>query len=81
MDVSAFSKELILILRQNKDNNKLHLMRLRRNISQTDLAFLSCVSLRTIQDYEQNRRDIRKASSLILYNLAKSLNCNIEDII
>jgi len=49
--------------------------------SQSELAKRSGVSLRSIQMYEQQNKDINKASAETLYRLAKFLGCTIEDLI
>ena len=49
--------------------------------TQAELAKLSGVSLRSIQMYEQRRKDINKASADTLYSIAKVLGCTIEDLI
>ena len=56
-------------------------MRLKRNLSQSQLAYLSDVNIRNIKTYEQNENDINKAQVNILLSLARVLNCNIEDIL
>ena len=48
--------------------------------SQAELARQSGVSLRSIQMYEQRRKDINKASVETIYSLAKALGCEIEDL-
>ena len=49
--------------------------------TQTELAQLSGVSLRSIQMYEQRNKDINKASVDTVYRLAKTLGCVMEDLI
>lgn len=56
-------------------------IRINKGISQSDLANQSGVSLRTIQEYEQGRKSLNKASGETLYKLSKALNCNIEDLL
>lgn len=56
-------------------------IRERKGLSQSQLAELSNVSIRTIQNYEQGTRDINKAPGKILNSLAKALDCRIEDLI
>ena len=56
-------------------------IRQKRGISQTQLANLSNVPLRTIKAYEQGTVDIAKAQAETLYALAQTLNCSIEDLI
>ena len=48
--------------------------------TQAELARLSGASLRSIQMYEQRRKDINKASVETLYSIAKTLGCAIEDL-
>lgn len=48
--------------------------------SQSELARLSGVSLRSIQMYEQRKKDINKASVETVYRLAKALGCTVEDL-
>lgn len=57
-----------------------NLKRIRKayGISQSELSKRSQVSLRSIQMYEQRNKDINKASGETLYNLAKSLGCDME---
>lgn len=47
-------------------------------LSQSKLAKLADVKLRSIQMYEQRKNDINKAQGETLYKLAKVLICNIE---
>ena len=61
--------------------SKLKEMRLKRNLSQSQLAYLSDVNIRNIKTYEQSENDINKAQVNILLSLARVLNCSIEDIL
>ena len=61
--------------------NKLKSIRIKRGYSQCKLAELSGVNLRMIQYYEQGVKDINLAQGKTLYNLAKTLNCNIEELL
>ena len=63
-----------------KDTN-LKRIRAAYGCTQAELAKLSGVSLRSIQMYEQRRKDINKASVETLYSIAKVLGCTIEDLI
>ncbi len=56
-------------------------LRLARDLSQSKLALLANVELRSIQMYEQRRNDINKAKAETLYKLARVLGCNIEDLL
>ena len=50
-------------------------------MSQRQLATLSHVSIKTIQAYEQGRKDINKAESLSLFKMAQVLDCEMEDLL
>jgi transcriptional regulator with XRE-family HTH domain len=58
---------------------KLKEKRLQAGLSQSQLAKLSGVSVRTIQSCEQGIRNI--TSYVILKQLASTLKCEIEDLI
>lgn len=60
---------------------KLTEIRKKRGLTQAELAEASNVSYRTIQEYEQERSDLKKASVSTVYQIAKTLNCTIEDLI
>lgn len=55
-------------------------LRSRAGLSQSALAQLSGVSLRSIQMYEQRRNDISKAQFNILHALARTLGCTVYDL-
>ncbi len=59
------------------------LKRIRTNYgcTQSELSKLSGVSLRSIQMYEQRRKNINKSSAESLYSIAKVLGCSMEDLI
>ena len=52
-----------------------------RGLSQSQLAAVSGLSLRSIQLYEQRQNDINNAQYNRLYVLAKTLGCTIEDLL
>lgn len=78
MDIS---QSMELIARHLKPVCTLKEIRQTRGLSQTQLANLSNVPLRTIKAYEQGTVDISKAQAETLYSLALILNCSIEDLI
>lgn len=55
--------------------------RMLAGISQSELAKLSGVSIKTIQAYESGARDINKASVSTATDLANALLCEIKDIL
>ena len=56
-------------------------LRIKNNLSQSQLANQAGISVRTLQDYEQERKNINYAKAITVYKLSKILNCNIEDIL
>ena len=64
-----------------KVKSKLKEMRLKRNLLQSQLAYLSDINIRNIKTYEQNENDINKTQVNILLSLDRVLNCSIEDIL
>ena len=73
----------VLELYENKISieSKLKKYREKKNYSQSDLALVSEVPLRTIRSYEQGTNDITKGQVETIYKLAKALDCKIEDLI
>ena len=54
--------------------------RIWKGLSQNELADLSHVAIRNIEDYEQNPEKINYASCNNVFKLAKVLDCSIEDL-
>ena len=68
-------------IREHFKDTNLKRIRTAYGCTQSELAKHSGVSLRSIQMYEQRRKDINKASAETLYSIAKVLGCTIEDLI
>ena len=60
---------------------KLQEKRKLAGLSQICLAEKAGISFRTLQDYEQGRRLINKASGEQLRSLAVALDCTIEELL
>ena len=80
-DISKLVEILNDIFKKKYPDTNLKRIRMEANLTQTELAKRSGVSLRSIQMYEQKNKDINKANVTSLYMLSKALNCNIEDLI
>ena len=78
-DITKFIEVLDKINKKKPSNLKK--IRINHGCSQRELSEMSGVSLRSIQMYEQKRKDINKAQVEAVYKLAKALGCNIEDIL
>lgn len=79
-DITKFIDVAKTYVKKSQTTN-LKKARQARELSQSELAKLSGVDLRSIQMYEQRRNDINKAQGETLYKLSKVLGCNIEDLL
>lgn len=68
------------IIKNNPKPARLQVIRKSASLSQSELSKISGVSLRSIQMYEQKKKDINKAELHTVHNLAKALGCKMEDL-
>lgn len=81
MDIRHFVNKMNdLYLTANKDTN-LKKMRNQAGYSQKQLAEISGVPIRTIQQYEQRQKNINKAQVEYLLKLSTTLCCDVESLI
>ena len=80
-DISKFVDILNTRIRETFPDTNLKRIRSNYGCTQAELARLSGVSLRSIQMYEQRKKDINKASAETLLALSKVLGCTMEDLI
>lgn len=66
---------------RNEPVNRLAYWRSMSNLSQSQLACAVGISVRTLQDYEQNRKPIERAAAITVYHLARAVGKTVEDII
>lgn len=81
MDIEHFIEDLNKKCNAIEQETRLKTIRENRGISQTELAKLSGVKLRSIQMYEQKVNDIDKAQVGTIYKLSRVLGCTIEDLL
>ena len=81
IDVLRFIEDLSEKLLGIEKDTHLKIIRESRGISQSDLARLSGVKLRSIQLYEQRVNDIDRAQAGTLYKLSRVLGCTVEDLL
>lgn len=81
MDISRFIESMEKRYNETISETKLRKIRESRNLSQSELAKLSSVNIRSIQLYEQRVNDIDKAQAQTLYKLSFILGCDIEDLL
>ncbi|WP_302625162.1 helix-turn-helix domain-containing protein [uncultured Eubacterium sp.] len=80
MDVRHFVDKMNELYWETKKETNLKIRRKKLGISQSKLAELTGIAVRTIQQYEQRQRDINKAKAEYLVILARVLYCNVEDL-
>ena len=80
-DITKFAEIVDSRIREKNPETNLKRIRVAYGSTQSDLAKKSGVSLRSIQMYEQRKKDINKASAETIFRLAKSLGCSVEDLI
>ena len=81
MDIRQFVDKLNEFYKEQKQDTNLKLLRSQLGMSQRELAELSGVPLRTIQQYEQRQKNINNAKAEYIIRLAKVLVCDVEDLI
>lgn len=81
MDIRHFVDRMNELYRFAKPDTNLKQIRQHMDLSQRDLAVLSDIPIRTIQQYEQRQKNINKAQAEYLIRLSRALCCNVEDLI
>lgn len=76
-----FIEVLNRYIEKQRKRSRLKEYRMDCGITQIELSKRSGVSLRSIQMYEQLRKDINKASVTSVVNLAKALGCEVEELL
>ncbi len=81
MDIRQFCDAMSEHLRKVRPETNLKHLRVQNGLTQSELAEISGVPLRTIQQYEQRQKNINKAQVEYLDMLSSALNCSIEQLI
>ena len=81
MDVESFVTRVSEIINERKNMTNLMAMRIKRNLTRKELSELSNVPLRTIEQYEQRRKNINKASAEDVLAMARTLLCKPEELL
>lgn len=79
-DISKFVDIADERIREYFKDTNLKRIRTTYGCTQAELAKQSGVTLRSIQMYEQRRKNINKASVESLYRISKVLGCTVEDL-
>lgn len=80
MDIRQYVDKMHELIRVAKPETNLKHLRQKAGLSQRELADLSGVPLRTIQQYEQRQKSINKAQAEYLVMLSKTLRCAVDDL-
>lgn len=56
-------------------------LRKAKKLSQAQLSEIAGVNLRTLQDYEQGRKNINKAEAMTVYKLSVALDCEVWELL
>ena len=72
---------MIELYNNRKEYANLKKFRLAAGFSQSELAEISGVPVRTIQQYEQSQKNINAAKAETVVKLAKSLNTTVEKLL
>ncbi len=80
MDIRQFVDKVNAMYRAAKPETNLKLLRQRAGLSQRELADLSNIPVRTIQQYEQRQKNINKAQAEYLVVFAEVLCCDVRDL-
>ena len=81
MDISKFIETMDEKCAKALPECRFKKLRESRGLSQTELAKISGVSLRSIQMYEQRVNDIDKAQAQTIYKLSRVIGCSMEDLL
>lgn len=80
-DITKFVHIVDSRMREYFPETNLKRLRIFYGCTQAELSERSGVSLRSIQMYEQRKKDINKAGAYTVYRLAKVLGCTMEDLL
>ena len=80
MDIRQLCDKLTEMYIEEKPDTNLKMMRKRAKLSQRELAVLTDIPVRTIQQYEQRQKDINKASMEYMYKLSNALVCEPREL-
>lgn len=80
MDITQFYDHMLDLYRKRNLVSNLKKMRQKTGLSQSELAKLSEVPVRTIQQYEQRQKNINAAKAETLIRIAKYLYCSVDDL-
>ena len=81
MDIRHFVEKMNELCLQQRAETNLKRLRRQAGLTQRKLAEKSGISLRTIQQYEQRKKNINKAQIDTLIPLSKALYCDVRELL
>ena len=81
MDIRHFVEKMNELYRQQNPETNLKKLRCQAGLTQRELAEMTGIPLRTIQQYEQRQKNINKAQVDYLLSLSNALCCNVEVLV
>lgn len=81
MDIRQFADKMNQLYRTAKPETNLKLLRLKAGLTQSQLAELSDIPLRTLQQYEQRQKNINKAQVSYVIQLSQALYCEPKELL
>ena len=81
MDIRQFCDRLSAIYDERKSMTNLKRIRLAADLSQSELATISGIPVRTLQQYEQKKKDINRARAFYIIALAHALYCEPQHLL
>lgn len=81
MDIRHFCEKMDELFAEATSETNLKRVRKNAGLSQRELAEVSGLPIRTIQQYEQRQKNINKAQAEYLVALSKALYCDIESLL
>ena len=81
IDIRHFCDKLNEIYYAKNADTNLKKIRQKSGLSQSQLAIVTDIPVRTIQQYEQRQKDINRARAEYLIKFAKALYCDPEDLL
>ena len=75
MDIRQFCDRITEVYVERKQQTNLKRKRLAAGLSQSQLANLTGIPIRTLQQYEQGQKDINKARAEYVISLSRALYC------
>lgn len=80
MDIMQFVDKMHELCQKQRLVTYLKKYREMSGLSQSELSRIANVPVKTIQQYEQKRKDINKAQVETVVKLARAIGCRVEDI-